>query len=401
MEVTVAPAGPPPGQSFAERRRIADRVFRGALLFNAALTVLWIVVALTQRETIFFPHYNIDRGTVFRIGGAVLFFYVLWGFIWYGIKSLLLTYFVGFSKEERRQAFSSRMREPFDVSDFVARHSERRIRIVDMIGRRGRFMTLAMAGFFYLYAHVSAEQPAGFAALFLADNLFDAVVTSWIFLAFFYVDGILGAAFYGAQSRVMDGVLARANNLLITTLWTVFKFVLVPIGAQLAAHVPAEPVRRGVCADLGLVPHRGRDGGNRRIALRPADDSRLGHRRRQPQIDRRHDRLLRRVAGVVSMGRAVPWPPGALDRACGRHLHLEHAAGTVLASRNGRLLHGDHQRADLLGLRGADVRREIAEVTETAEGFTTEQRRNGETKEERVFGFAKTFSVSVLRCLRG
>ena len=238
MEVTVVPAGPPPGQSFAERRRIADRVFRGALLFNGALTVWWLVAVLTQRETIFFPHYNIDGGTVFRIGGGVLFFYVLWGFIWYGIKTLLLTYFVGFSKEERRQAFSSRMREPFEVPDFVARHSERRIRIVDMIGRRGRMMTLALAGFFYLYAHVSAEQPTGFATLFLADNLFDAVVTSWIFLAFFYVDGILGAAFYGAQSRVMDGVLARANNLLITTLWTVFKFVLVPIGAQLAAVFP-------------------------------------------------------------------------------------------------------------------------------------------------------------------
>ena len=38
-----------------------------------------------------------------------------------------------------------------------------------------------------------------------------------------------------AQSRVMDGVLARANCLLITTLWTVFKFVMVPIGARLAA----------------------------------------------------------------------------------------------------------------------------------------------------------------------
>ena len=236
MEIAVAPASVQ--SSFAARRRTADRVFRGALLFNAALTVFWLFLALTHHETIFFPHYSIDRGTVFRIGGAVLFFYVLWGFIWYGVKTLLLKYFVGFSKEERRQAFSSRMREPFDVSDFVARHSERRIRIVDMIGRRGRFMTLAMAGFFYLYAHVSAEQPAGFAALFLADNLFDAVITSWIFLAFFYADGVIAGAFYGAQSRVMDGVLARANNLLITTLWTAFKFVLVPIGQQLAAIFP-------------------------------------------------------------------------------------------------------------------------------------------------------------------
>ena len=126
------------------------------------------------------------------------------------------------------------MRQPFDVAAFVARHSERRIRIADMIGRRGRFITLAMAGFFYLYSRVAGDPSPNFATLFLQDNLFDAVVTSWIFLAFYYSNGFLAAAFYGPQSRVMDGVLARANCLLITTLWTVFKFVMVPLGAQLA-----------------------------------------------------------------------------------------------------------------------------------------------------------------------
>jgi hypothetical protein len=44
--------------------------------------------------------------------------------------------------------------------------------------------------------------------------------------------------FYGAQSRVMDGTLARANCLLITTLWSIFKFVLVPIGVRLGAIFP-------------------------------------------------------------------------------------------------------------------------------------------------------------------
>jgi dolichol kinase len=33
----------------------------------------------------------------------------------------------------------------------------------------------------------------------------------------------------------MDGVLARANCHMITTLWTVFKFVMVPLGARLAS----------------------------------------------------------------------------------------------------------------------------------------------------------------------
>ena len=51
----------------------------------------------------------------------------------------------------------------------------------------------------------------------------------------------LAAAFYGSQSRVMDGVLARANCLLISTLWTAFKFVMVPIGAGLATvFAPAQ-----------------------------------------------------------------------------------------------------------------------------------------------------------------
>jgi hypothetical protein len=90
-------------------------------------------------------------------------------------------------------------------------------------------------GFFYVYSHISANPTPGFATVSLQDNLADAVITSWVFLGFYYANGFLAAAFYGPQSRVMDGVLARANCLLITTLWTAFKFILVPIGAGLAA----------------------------------------------------------------------------------------------------------------------------------------------------------------------
>jgi hypothetical protein len=238
LDISVAAAAPLAVPSFRERRRTADRIFRGALLFNAALTVLWVVMVVTGRGNLFFQHYEADRDALLRVAGGILFFYVVWGFIWYGVKTLLLKWFVGFSKEERRQAFSSRMKEPFDVSAFVARHSERKIRIVDMIGRRGRFITLAMAGFFYLYARVGSDPSPVFATAFLQDNLFDAVATGWIFLSFYYLDGFLAAAFYGPQSRVMDGVLARANCLLITTLWTAFKFVMVPLGTKLAAVFP-------------------------------------------------------------------------------------------------------------------------------------------------------------------
>ena len=234
MDTTLAAPAVGTDARFLARRRTADRIFRGALLFNAALTIFWIVMLAVGGDAVFFQRYDVDRIGVLRVFQGLLFFNFLWGLIWYAIKNALLKYVAGFSKEERRAAFSSRMSAPFDVADLVARHSERRIRIIDMIGRRGRFITLAMAGFFYLYAHVAAERPANFAVGFLHENLFDAVVTSWIFLGLYYSNNFLGAAFYGPQSRVMDGVLARANCLLISTLWTVFKFVMVPVGAQLA-----------------------------------------------------------------------------------------------------------------------------------------------------------------------
>jgi hypothetical protein len=225
--------------AFNTRLRTANRVFRGALYFNAALTVFWIFVQVTHRAVGAFTYEPFGWDMVPRVGGGILFFYVIWGVIWYVVKNLLLKYFVGFSKEERRQAFSGRMRQPFDVASFTTRYSERRIRIADMIGRRGRFITLALAAFFYLYARVQSEHASNFATLFLRDNLVDAVITSWVFLAFYRSDGFLAAMFYGPQSRVMDGVLARANCLLITTLWTAFKFVMVPLGTRLAVVYPA------------------------------------------------------------------------------------------------------------------------------------------------------------------
>lgn len=235
MDTTLTSQTLPDVQTFQDRRKTADRIFRGAVAFNTALTLFWVVMLVTRGNAIFFAEYDVTRVAVGQVLGGIFFFYILWGFIWYGVKTVLLKYVVGFSKEERRQAFSSRMDAPYDVADLVRRHSERRIRIVDMIGRRGRFITLAMSGFFYLYSRVAAEPTSNFATMFLQDNLFEAVLTSWIFLGFYYANGFLAGAFYGPQSRVMDGVLARANCLLITTLWTVFKFVMLPIGVKLAA----------------------------------------------------------------------------------------------------------------------------------------------------------------------
>jgi hypothetical protein len=227
-----------PAVGFDQRHRTADRVFRGALVFNALLTVLWLYFVLTQRSSFFFAHYNVDGEALGRVFFGILFFYVIWGVVWYAVKNLLLKHFVGFTKEERKQAFSSRMDKPFEVADLVARYSERRIRITDMIGRRGRFITLATAGFYYMYRSIADKPTSGFASQFLQDNLFDAMATGWVFLGIYYLNGFIAGTFYGPQSRVMDGVLGRANCLLITTLWTAFKFVMVPIGMQLAVLFP-------------------------------------------------------------------------------------------------------------------------------------------------------------------
>ncbi|MEP6916610.1 MAG: hypothetical protein ABJC89_13245 [Acidobacteriota bacterium] len=237
-QIAAADPAPVALASLEDRRRTSDRIFRGALIFNAGLTILWLFSLITARTTPFFQGYRLDREAVMRVGFGILFFYVVWGFIWYGVKTLLLRFAAGFTKEERRVVFSSRMRGTFDLPALLSRHSERRIRIIDMVGRRGRFITLQAPAFYYLYSRIAEDRSQGFATLFLQDNLFDAVATSWIFLAFFYADNFLAAAFYGPQSRIMDGVLARANCLLITTLWTVFKFVMVPLGAKMAVVFP-------------------------------------------------------------------------------------------------------------------------------------------------------------------
>lgn len=217
-----------------ERLRLANRIHRGALAVTLTLTALVALSTLTGIGRSFAGTVTFDQATLGRVFVGALIFNVVLGFVWWGIKSLVLRLFVGFDKEERRAAFSSRMDQPFDVAAFTARHSERRIRIADMIGRRGRFVILGLVGFYYLYVNIGTTRPENFVTVFLGDNMVDGVVASWIFVALFRANHFLARAVYGPQSRIMDGVLARANCLLIFTLWSLFKFILVPIGTQLA-----------------------------------------------------------------------------------------------------------------------------------------------------------------------
>jgi len=334
-----------------QRRRTADRVFRGCLLYTSALTLLWLFFAVAGGAPgALFSRYSVDAEALRNVFFGFLFFSVLWGLIWYGVKNLLLRSLAGFSKEERRLAFSSRMAEPFDLSALLARHSERRIRIADMIGRRGRFMTLQLSFFYYLYARIAAEPTPAFLTLALQDGLFDVVVFGWAAIALYYSNGFLARFFYGAQSRVMDGTLARANCLLITTLWSAFRFVMVPIGMQLAKHFPPSTYATLFVLIWGAW------------IVTDASSEVVGSLfgKQKLRVWGLGDVNRKSIAGTWRLpGRADPLPlrggrprsPASLDGARRGHRHLEHALRAVLAPGHRRLHDGDGERASLLGIR--------------------------------------------------
>jgi hypothetical protein len=219
---------------------LADRIFRITIGVTVALTAFALLAIFTGFGERFAGKFEFNAQSAFRLLFGVLVINGLWALIWYGVKNLLLAKFVRMTREDRREIFSSRMSRPFDLLGLLSRYSERRIRIVDMIGRRGRFITLGAAGFWFLYANIKATQSATFTTAFGHETLIDAVVLSWIAIALFRFDGFLPAAFYGSMTRVMDGALARANFLTIATLWSLFKFTLIPIGAQLRTLYPPE-----------------------------------------------------------------------------------------------------------------------------------------------------------------
>jgi hypothetical protein len=220
-------------------RRDADRYFRWSVGLTGALTAAWLFFVLTGRDGgSIFKGYQLTLEAVQRVAGFFFSMVLVWGWLWYGVKLLLLRKLAGFSREDVKAVFRSRLSAPFDLPGLVARYSERRIRIADMIGRRGRFMFLGLLGWSYIYTRVRVDPKPEFLFNGLQESLFDGLVYSWLMLALFYNDGFLGRVAYGAQTRIMDGTLGRANCLVITMLWSIFKFLMVPIGFQLAGVFP-------------------------------------------------------------------------------------------------------------------------------------------------------------------
>ena len=236
-------AGPMPvATGWEGYRRDAQRYFRWSLALTAVITAVWLFFVVTGR----------DGGNALqglppqprrrpRVVFGFLIFSVLWGWLWYGIKALLLRKLAGFSKDEVKAVFRSRMSEAFDLKALLDRHPERRIRIADMVGPARALPHARLDGFGYLYTRVCQDPKPEFLFMGVQESLFDALAYSWWMLALYFSDGFLGRMAYGAQTRIMDGTLGRANCLVITMLWSVFKFLMVPIGFQLAGLFPPEP----------------------------------------------------------------------------------------------------------------------------------------------------------------
>jgi len=219
--------------------RSANRVFYGTGLYAIIMTLVWLYLVFRGSGWgYFFPHYRLDLQTIERVAGGVLVFWVGWGWGWYRLKRFLLRRWVGLSDTELKAVFASRLHSELNLKALLSRYSERRIRIVDMIGRRGRTVPAVLGSLFYLSVRIAQDPNPEFLTLALADNLFDGLVFNWLLLGAYRSNGYAGRVVYGAQARIMDGLPGRANGLLIGTLWSAFKFVMVPIGIQLVGHFP-------------------------------------------------------------------------------------------------------------------------------------------------------------------
>ena len=180
-----------------------------------------------------------------------------------------------------------------------------------MIGRRGRFITIAAMGFGYIYTRVRVQPTPEFLGAGMQESLLDSVALSWAMIAAYYSSGFLGRVLYGAQMRIMDGTLARANCLLITTLWMIARFLVIPIGGQIAHVFP--PARYGAVFAFVWLSYIAGDTaaevvgslfGRQKLRV-------LGPRRRQPQVRGRHVGVLPRRARPLRGDRRGAGPAAA------------------------------------------------------------------------------------------
>jgi hypothetical protein len=219
-----------------ERVVRAEVVYRVSLYYTIGLTFAWLLLLTT----------GIDGGQLFPVTFSVqlllgtvvsmVFFWAIWSYAWYFVKRWQLRR-LGLSESELESVFGSRL-DGFDLEALLARHSARRLRIIDMIARRGRTVLFIGTGFAYVYLATLRDPGPDSLVVGLQGGVLDSIAMNWLALAGFRSRGVLGRMMYGAQARVLDGVQGRANALCIGTLWSAFRFVMVPLGVVLSGLFP-------------------------------------------------------------------------------------------------------------------------------------------------------------------
>jgi hypothetical protein len=234
--------GAPPDEA-AHQARQEQRLRRSMTVFYVCLgytilaTVLWLYLMVTQADGgVFFGNYRVDGKQIANTVGGIVFMWMIWSYAFHWLKWGLLKR-AGLNRDELRLVFGNRLKG-FDLEVILQRHSERTLRIIDMIGRRSRTIIFVLLGFGVVYFQLRQKPSREAFAFGLQSSLFDAMVMSWWTVLTFHANGVFGHMSYGAHARVLDGIQGRANALCIGTLWNLFKFVMVPIGVRLADIYP-------------------------------------------------------------------------------------------------------------------------------------------------------------------
>jgi len=224
-----------------QRRRVVHAlwVYRLCLSYTVLTTAIWLFLLATGRDGgWFFGNYQITLEQVGKFAKGFAPLAATWWFGFFLLKLWLLRR-AGLNWSELRIVFSSRLRD-FDLEALLRRHSERTLRIIDMIGRRGRNLQNAVVTFGFVIVGTGSGAAAERLAHGLNASVFDAMILSWLGIVAFRSNGLLGWFAYGAQSRILDGIQGRANALCISTFWNAFKFVMVPLGLKLAGVYPSD-----------------------------------------------------------------------------------------------------------------------------------------------------------------
>jgi hypothetical protein len=215
----------------------AVATFRLAFAYLTLMTLVWVYLNVTGANGgVFFKNYRATAEVIVGVGIGFLVFWVLWSWLFYRLKRHLLKR-IGFDPQALELVFANRL-SGFDLESLIGPHSERKIRIADMVSRRGRTFAGIFMGFYFMYKGLGAKPTPESLAFGLESNLLEGMAFAWWGVVTFYSNGILGRIHYGAQARVMDGVLGRANALCIGTLWHAFKFAMIPLGFALARVFP-------------------------------------------------------------------------------------------------------------------------------------------------------------------